>query len=534
MHLDRQFRLFGLTATFLAVSAGAGCGGVSSSPPPTTVQTQPVRVSTTGTLSATCGMALPPGSTQTVAVGSAVQPQATANNATPAQLVGVWEQDRWTGIGARAILTAWSGDAGASWSVPQALAFSSCATTTAPGSGFDRASDPWISFGHNGSVYASALAFSAAGYLSAGGTSAVFVARSTSAGSGWDAPVALISDSSSSGAAGPFFFNDRDSITADPNSDAVYVVWDRITSDQTGSGPAWLARTLDGGAHWTTAVLYDPGSGSQTFNNQIVLLPDGTLLDFHTLLTSVFTTSLQVVRSSDQGLTWSTVPVKVADMVSLGTTNPITQGSIRDSTLMAQVAVDPASSTIALVWQQFWYQAGVTVTNDGIALALSPDGGKTWSATPRQVNAVKTVAAFSPTVRFLPGGVLAITYYDLRDFQTGSTVLSTSAWLAESTDQGATWHELRVTGPFDLNTAPLADINPQLTATGLFLGDNQGLVASGMTLVPFMAATDSGGAHIYAARPQDPLSSPQAHVYQATAAPATVMAATVAAGQPHD
>jgi hypothetical protein len=446
-------------------------------------------------------MAVPPGSAQTVAVGSAIQPQATANQATPAQLVGVWEQDRWTGIGARAILTASSGDAGATWSVPQALAFSSCATTTAPGSGYDRVSDPWVSFGHNGAVYASALAFSAAGYLSAGGSSAVFVARSTSAGSGWDAPVALVSDSSAAGAAGPFYFNDRDSITADPKSDAVYVVWDRVTSDLTASVPAWIGRTLDGGAHWTTAVLYDPGAGNQTFNNQIVLLPDGTLLDFFTLLSGgTFSGSLQVVRSSDQGLTWSTVPVKVADVAPIGTTNPITQGSIRDSSFMAQVAVDPASGTIAVVWQQYFNPAGMMVTNDGIALALSTDGGKTWPATPSQVNFDKTVAAFSPTVRFLTGGVLAITYYDLRDFKTGSTVLSTDAWLTESTDQGATWHELRVTGPFDLNTAPLADINPSLTATGLFLGDNQGLVASGATLVPFFAATDSAGAHIYAAR----------------------------------
>jgi hypothetical protein len=475
-------------------------------------------------------MAVPLGSMQTAAIGSAIQPQATANKATPAQLVGVWEQDRWTGIGARAILTASSGDAGLTWSVPQALAFSTCATTTAPGSAYDRASDPWVSFGRNGAVYASGLAFSAAGYLTAGGSSAVFVVKSTSAGSGWDAPVALISDSSAAGAAGPFYFNDRDSITADPNSDAVYVVWDRLTSDTTASVPAWIGRTLDGGANWTTAVLYDPGATNQSFNNQIVLLPDGTLLDFFTLFSGVtFSGSLQSVRSSDQGLTWSTVPVKVADMMTVGTTDPITQGVIRDSSHMAQVAVDPTSGTLAMVWQQFFNTAGVTVSNDGIALSLSTDGGVTWSATPLQVNGVPTVGAFSPTVRFLPGGVLAITYYDLRDFKTGSTVLSTSAWLAESNDQGATWHELRVSGPFDLNTAPVADLDPQLTATGLFLGDNQGLVVSGTTLVPFLAATDSGGAHVYAAHPGDPLTSAQARTYTAAAGPARVMTATVAA-----
>jgi hypothetical protein len=177
------------------------------------------------------------------------------------------------------------------------------------------------------------------------------------------------------------------------------------------------------------------------------------------------------------------------------------------------VAVDPASGTIAAVWQQYWDQPSVTVASDGIALSLSTDGGKTWSSTPRQINGDASAAAFSPTVRFLSGGILAVTYYDLRDYKTGSTVLNTDAWITESADGGVTWHELRVAGPFDLNTAPSADLNPQVSATGLFMGDNQGLVAVGSTPVAFFAMTDSGGAHIFAAGPPDPLTAPQAHVY---------------------
>ena len=256
-------------------------------------QTLSVQVSTASPLDASCGLTAPdPG--QHVAVGSAIQPQVSSNAAVPSQLVGVWEQDRWTGIGARAVLTAFSDDAGATWSVPQALGFSTCAATAAPGANYDRASDPWVSFGRNGTVYASALGFSAGNYLGLGGRSAVLVTRSSSAGSGWDAPIVLIDDIGTG--SGPFHFNDRDSITADPNSDAVYVVWDRISSDPAGSVPAWIGRTLDG-SHWSTSVLYDPGSGNQTFNNQVVLLADGSLLDFFTLFSGALTTSLQVVRS---------------------------------------------------------------------------------------------------------------------------------------------------------------------------------------------------------------------------------------------
>jgi hypothetical protein len=471
-----------------------------------------MRVSTISMLGPACGMSAPT-TGQTVDLGSAVQPQVSSNTATPAQLVGVWEQDRWTGIGARAIMTARSTDAGVTWTVPEALGFSACAATVGAGAAFDRTSDPWISFGHNGTVYASALAFSAGNYLSAGGRSAVMVARSDSGGAAWQAPIVLIDDTRSNSGTGPFYFDDRDSITADPNSDAAYVVWDRITSDATGSGPAWLGRTLDG-SHWSSAVLYDPGSGRQTFNNQIALLTDGSLLDVFTLFSSQLTTSLQVVRSADQGATWSADPVKIADMVSVGTTNPITQGSIRDSALQAQLAVDPSSGIIAAVWQQYWDRPSVSVANDGIALALSADGGKTWSPTPRQINGDVSVAAFSPTVRFLSGGIIAVTYYDLRDYVPGSTVLSASAWLTESSDGGTRWDELRIAGPFDLDLAPLADLNPQVTATGLFLGDNQGLTTVGGSAIAFLAATDLTGAHIYAVRPTNTLAAPLAHTYQ--------------------
>jgi hypothetical protein len=68
-------------------------------------------------------------------------------------------------------------------------------------------------------------------------------------------------------------------------------------------------------------------------------------------------------------------------------------------------------------------------------------------------------------------------------------------------------------GPFDLNAAPSADLNPQVSATGLFLGDNQGLAAVGSSPVAFLAMTDAAGAHVVAARPADPLTAPQAHVY---------------------
>ena len=53
--------------------------------------------------------------------------------------------------------------------------------------------------------------------------------------------------------------------------------------------------------------------------------------------------------------------------------------------------------------------------------------------------------------------------------------------LLRSKDGGTTWRESRVTGPFDLSTAPIA--------RGLFLGDYQGLTSIGPIFVPFFVQT---------------------------------------------
>ena len=436
-------------------------------------------------------------------------------------MVGVWQQDRWSSTGARAIATARSIDSGASWSTPMVLPFSACGGGGGPGAIFDRASDPWVTFAGSGVVLASALAFSAnninGGLATAGGLSAVLVSRSADGGSTWGTPVRVIYDTNPS-CTPACYFNDRDSITADPASGRAFLVWDRLTNATNASSPAYLALSVDGGITWPgTGQLYDPGTNNEAFNNEIAVLPNGTVLDFFTLLTPT-SSQLQVVSFTTTGASWSTPTLlaTVAPITPAGTPNPIGSSatSIRDSSLMAQIALDPASGAIAAIWQQSF--GGSTSDGrmfDGIALSVSKDSGTTWS-TPKQVNGIKTVAAFSPTVRYLTGSVLAITYYDFRDYAAGSSVLNTSAWLSESSDGGTTWHELRLQSPFDLNKAPLAGHG---FGTALFLGDNQGLALVGTNPLPFYAATTSAGAHVYATQSPNPLTSSSAHVYMAAA-----------------
>jgi len=291
-------------------------------------------------------------------------------------------------------------------------------------------------------------------------------------------------------------------------------VWDRITDAGNLSMPAYLALWTTASGTWTSRVLYDPGLvngiGNEAFNNEIVILPTGDVLDFFTLLTlSTSTASLQVIRSMDHGATWSTAtPVTVASIQSVGTTNPIPNGLlIRDSPNMAQVAADPNSSAVAAVWQQTFGSS----TYDGIALSVSKDGGATWSA-PKQVNGVKTVAAFSPTVRYLSGS----------DWRSPITTFVTTCRILGAEHQRLV---VRVVGrhdlaraaaasPFDMNKAPPADKG---FGTALFLGDNQGLALVGSNALPLYAATTSAGAHVYATQSPNPLTSSSAHVYMAAA-----------------
>src|SRR5207237_393960 len=106
------------------------------------------------------------------------------------------------------------------------------------------------------------------------------------------------------------------------------------------------------------------------------------------------------------------------------------------------------------------------------------DGGLTWSA-PARVNGVTTTQAFTPVVAVAHGGIVGVTYYDLRndDPHDDSRLLAT-AWLAISADEGATFQESAVSGTFDVRSAPR-------TVEGYFLGDYQGLVAVGSSFLPF-------------------------------------------------
>ncbi len=462
--------------SILSACSGGGGGDAPATPPPVVVvpppppQTPPAAtglVSAASAFTAGCGGVA---NTGTLYNNAEVEPHLAINPANPANLIGSWQQDRWSNGGAQGVAVGVSFDAGATW-ITRALPASRCAGGNAANGGdYERATDPWVAISPNGVAYQMSLSISGASFQP-GSASAMLVFRSTDSGRTWGAPITLIRD-------GAQFFNDKNSMTADPaDSRFVYAVWDRLTSDN--RGPAMFARTTDGGVTWEPAkVIFDPGVGRQVLGVEIAALPDGTLIHFFNQLNNSggsIRGEYQVQRSTDKGVTWSQ-PIKVADYFGIGTRDPESGQVIRDAGFLGRIAVGPQGQLYA-TWQDARFSNGA---RDGIAFTRSTDGGLTWSV-PTQVNGVTSVQASTPTVHARADGTLGLTYFDMRNNTIDGNTLPIDYWLATSRD-GVSWTDRRITtASFDMSLAP--------NARGLFLGDYMGLVSNGANFYPLYVRT---------------------------------------------
>lgn len=453
----------------LLLCACSGGGGSSSPPPPPPPPPPGPAVSETLVSGASpfpgaCG-----GTGGTVYVNGEVEPYVAVNPLDANNLIGVWQQDRWSNGSARGLLTGVSFDGGATWTRVQ-VPFSECSGGNAQNGGsFLRATDPWVTFGPGGTAYQAALSTSG-GSFTAGSVNVIQVSRSIDGGRTWSNPQAIRQDTNP-------FFNDKEAITADPNDARfAYVVWDRLSAG--GNGPAFFSRTTDGGATWEPArAIYDPGGQSQTIGNLVRVLPDGTLVNLFARLDNAVSQTrgdVMVIRSTDRGVTWS-APIRVAALQPVGARDPVTNVAIRDGSILPQMAVAP-DGTLYAVWQD----ARFSGVRDAIAIARSTDGGLTWSE-PARVNSTPAVAAFIPQVHVRADGTIGVTYFDLRSDTAEPATLLTDYWLARSVD-AVSWTEVRVAGPFDIATAPQA-------GGAYFIGDYMGLVSSGSTFLPFYTRT---------------------------------------------
>jgi hypothetical protein len=427
-------------------------------------------------------------------VNAEVEPRVAVNPTDPNNIVGVFQQDRWSNGGAHGLVAGVSHDGGTSWAETWAH-FSTCSGGTATNGGnYDRASDPWVSFAPNGDVYQISLSASADQI-----TSAILVSKSTNGGNTWSEPITLRRDSSA------FNFNDKESITADPtNASDVYAVWDRsrFPSDNADfnalhsfafRGDIWFSRTTDGGATWESArAIFAPMSNEATVGNQIVVLPNGTLVDIFDLEKGSGKNAPgffeAVIRSTDKGVTWSK-PIIISKDMSVAVTDPDTGAPVRTGAGLPDIAVDRTTGTLYAAWADGRFSNSV---HDDIALSRSTNGGLTWSAPVKVNQTTNNAAAFTPSVYVAANGTVGVTYYDFRN-NTAAAGVPTDYWLVRCSStsvdctNSANWSESHVAGSFDIETAPVA--------RGYFLGDYEGLTSVGSdfnTFLPFFVQTNTG------------------------------------------
>jgi hypothetical protein len=377
------------------------------------------------------------------------EPSLAADPKDARELVASWLENR-------SATVAVSHDGGLRWSRSPLPGLRTC-----EGGRYIQISDPWVSIGSDGITYVSLLGTRPA---SAAGTAHdIVVATSRDRGSNWDAPVVIET------ATAPPMQPDKETMLADPrHPGSAYAVWvDYRVS--TGVEPSvdqvMFARTGDGGRTWSApAAIYSGNDEAQ--ENQLLMTAGGVLLDVFVEAPSLPGTAhppplpvkIRVIRSTDQGTTWST-PI---DAAAFTYTNAVDPGSGAQLRFFGQDIT--AASTGNAVYVA-WFEDHNDFST--ILLARSEDAGLHWRA-PQLVKREKP-EAFLPTLGVAGDATVGLLWFDFRHFQRGSATLDTDVWFSSSRDRGVHWTEERAAGPFDLRSAPAIRYGP-------FIGDYMGLV----------------------------------------------------------
>ncbi len=424
---------------------------------------------------------------------SETEPYIAVNPTNNDNMIACWHQDRWSNGSAQGVAGAYTMDGGENWE-SFSISFTRCSGGLPGTTGdFQRASDPWITFGANGAAYYMAL-------VSDQSTSrnGMVVAKSVDGGVTWGDPV-IIKDHDARGIKSRSLFHDKNSMTADPlYPDLVYATW---TLFRNGQLALLFSCSEDGGETWSAArpvnkyektvkhegALYRQGS-------QIVVLPDGTLLNAFYRVTGdprgrgmTFTGIEQAMfRSFDKGKHWERLDTPIADMLPTGGYDYELDIYVRDAGSIPDIAVDRNSGNVYIAWQDGRYNPYGAST---IALSRSTDGGETWSA-PIPVTDVSNPFGqeFLPAVAVADDGTVGVLYYDLRNDVPGDATFDTDVHLAMFDSELSFLGEERLTGEsFDLR---------QMVITGdrgYFPGDYVGLDAAGNDFVAAFTVANNLG-----------------------------------------
>lgn len=280
--------------------------------------------------------------------------------------------------------------------------------------------------------------------------SALVVNRSSDGGRTWSSPAVLDTGS----APVPFTGTVVEAgthVATDPGiPGAAFVVWTKFDFDKNTS-TVWFSRTDDDGASWSSRVPAAAGvPGVFPAIGRVLPVADGLLIVYAEVDTpsgllasgtTIATTRLMAVRSSDGGRSWS-LPGQIAVGDALHVTG-------------AAVAKAPDGSAYVAWFRRDPEGPGVTPL-----LTRSRDGGRTWTD-PKAVGEplASTLVGLSGlpsglNVAVAGDGTVGVTLYDHRRDDPSDGEHTMDYWLRTSPNGGETWTETHLAGPFDQDSAP--------------------------------------------------------------------------------
>lgn len=363
--------------------------------------------------------------------GLVVEPAIAVNPTNPRNIIATWKQDVSPAFNARDTLVASSFDGGKTWQRTTVPGLTRCTGGTA-----DTASDPWVSFGGDGTAY-----FGGQSGLTSTKPEpiAIVASRSSNGGRRWSAPATV---------APRLAGNEQPAITGSQTRPGhTYMTWANFRLDVE---PPWtnsvsFSRTSDKGATWSPPVLVDqPGPFAIDQAPRIQALPNGTLLAIFAradFLTGVAT--IQAARSLDEGRTWLPA-IEAGSKPLLGEFHDPETGDILPQPGYPSSTVAPDGTVYTA------FENSTSPASGGIGIVKSINDGLTWTKT--TLPGVSAFA-FEPAIAVDKHGTVGVIWYDLRSDRPGDTATTADLWFAHSKDGGATWRQTHVAGPTDLRTA---------------------------------------------------------------------------------
>ncbi len=415
--------------------------------------------------------------TGTVWRNSETEPYLDVDFGRPNEMAAIVHQDRWSNGSAQSTATFYSDDGGKTWTLAD-TPITRCSGGLQTGEeSFDRASDPWLAVtpgdvddvddddDDDGAVFHQmSLMTDRLPPFTGELRSAYSMLRSTNGGKTWSDPI-VVSNRTEFEPGSPF--NDKNTLTADPYKRRfVYGTWQllkEVLPDDDSAIPVqvfysdtFYIRSNDRGKSWEPErAIYkirddvtlfstfgiDPNEtpivGAQNIGHQIVVLPDGRLVNvsqarFLTVDESGEEPEFEnfyertIIRSFDNGDTWEQtgkiIPsTTISGFVSrdfelfIGSGGAI-ENTTRSASSIPDIAVNRTNGHMYVVWQA----VDPTFSFIGVFMSVSRDGGDTWSdqitvgggdPTPDNFNSFAEL----PAVHVADDGTVGVLFFDDRN-----------------------------------------------------------------------------------------------------------------------